>query len=79
MFQREVLLEEVEAGFPVYLLEQARQFIPAAENTVKLTVSKSYNTVILDAATVVNLINIGPHTGAQAHMARFSCCIDCTS
>ena len=72
MFQREVLLEEVEAGFPVYLLEQARQFIPATENTVELAVSKSYNTVILDAATVVNLINIGPHTGAQAHMAGLS-------
>ena len=72
MFQREVLLEEVQTSLPVYLLKQPWQFVPSSENPVELAVSEAYDTVILYTATVVNLINIRPHTRTEAHVARLS-------
>ena len=33
---------------------------------------KSYDAVILDTATIVDFVDIGPHTSTQAHMTRLS-------
>ena len=67
-----VLFEEGEAGHAVKLGHVAGEFVAAAEDAVELVVTETYDAVVLDCAAVVDLADVGPHAGAEAHVAGLS-------
>ena len=70
--QGKVFPEEFQTLVPVYLSHISFQFVSPAENPVELPVAETYESVVIYSATVIDSVDICPHTGTQAHMARFS-------
>ena len=67
-----VFVEELKAGIPFNLSHIAFKFVSSSEDIVEFVVSKTYDAVVLYRAAVIDFVDICPHTGAQAHMARLA-------
>lgn len=74
-----VFLEEFQAGHAVQLCHEAGEFVAAAEDSVELVVTEADEAVVLDGATVVDLVDIGPHAGTEAHMAGLAGGVELTA
>ena len=72
MLHGEVLVEEFEAGVTIQLHQVVVEFVAAREETVELVVAEADAAVIGNGATVVHAFDIGPQTGAEAHVTGFA-------
>ena len=58
-----VFFKQFEAGIALKFIHIIPKFFASAENLVKLVIPETYQPIVLNRATIVNLIDIGPHTG----------------
>ena len=70
--QGQVVLEQLQAFLAVNLCHVSVEFVAAAEDAVELVVAEAYHAVVGDVAAIVDLVDIGPHASAQAHVAGLS-------
>ena len=61
-FEGAVEIEQFQATLPVKFAHKAFELVTATENLVELVVPEADETIVLNGATVVNLVDIGPHT-----------------
>ena len=71
-FEGAVQVEQLQAALPLDLTHKPFELIAASEDFVEFVVTEAYEAVVFNRAAVVNLVDIRPHAGAEAHMARLS-------
>lgn len=67
-----VFIEKLQTGFAVKFLHKMSEFVSSTENLVEFVVAEANHTVVFDGATIINMVDVGPHTGAKAHVARLA-------
>ncbi len=59
-----ILVEELQAGIAVYRDKQVCQLVATRENAVELLVAKTNKCIVGNGTAVIDMTDIGPHTGA---------------
>ena len=72
MLETAVKLKQFQAAAALDFGHKSLQLVPTAEYLVELVVPEAYKSVVLYGASIIDFVDIGPHAGAQTHMAGFS-------
>ena len=67
-----VLIKETKTLLAICLGEKIAQLISAAKDGVEFIITEAYLAIVGNSTSVIYLLDISPHGGAQTHVARFS-------
>ena len=70
--QAHILIEELKTFLAIQFLHVVAELLTSPKDAVKLIVAETNAPVVGDGTTIIDLTDIGPHTGAEAHVARLS-------
>lgn len=76
MLQAGVLIEELEALVATERGEEVTELVAPTEDAVELVIAEADEAIVRDGTAVEDLVYIGPHAGAQAHVAGLACGVD---
>ena len=77
--ERAVFIEEFQTGLAVDFRHIVSKLVSTAEDFVEFVIPEADQTVIFYCTSIINLVNVGPHTCAEAHVAWFAGCVQRTS
>ena len=74
-----ILLEQVKTSLPVCLRQEIAKFVTTSKYVVKIVVTKTYNSIVLDSTSIIYTSYICPQASTQTHVTRFTGRIDVAS
>ena len=72
MRHRKIIIKKLQAGVTIQANEIIPQLIPPASQRIKRFVSETDQTVVLNGAAIIYLVDIRPQARKQAHGTRLT-------